>query len=158
MKTSMTKTVSLLALALTLSLSAAAFAGGDNCDKEMHSRKAKLAAKGWLGIETDHPAGAQANPTVVQVASGSPAEKAGFRQGDVLVALNGIPLKAENKARIKEAKAGCAVGKEVTYTIQRGGAQQTLTATLARVPEDVLAKWAAMDEKDEKDEKVARKD
>jgi C-terminal processing protease CtpA/Prc len=154
----MRKTVSLLALVLTLALSAAAFAGGENCDKETHSRKAKLAAQGWLGIETDHPAAGQGSPTVVQVASGSPAEKAGFRQGDVLVALNGIPLKAENKARIKAAKADCAVGKTVTYTIERGGAQQTLTATLARVPEDVLAKWVEMDEKDEAAAKVAKKD
>jgi S1-C subfamily serine protease len=146
----MKKTVSLLALALTLALSAAAFAGGENCDKAAHSRKAKLAAHGWLGIETDYAAGAQGAPTVVDVASGSPAEKAGFRKGDVLVALNGVPLKAENKAKIKEAKAGCAVGKTVTYTIQRGGAQQTLTATLAPVPEDVLAKWVAMDQADEK--------
>ncbi|MES1211106.1 MAG: PDZ domain-containing protein [Acidobacteriota bacterium] len=156
----MKKTVSLLALALTLAVSlvtsAAAFAGGENCAKEAHNRKAKLAAHGWLGIETDHPAGAQANPTVVEVASGSPAEKAGFRKGDVLVALNGVPLKAENKAKIKAAKAGCAVGKTVTYTIQRGGAQQTLTATLAPVPEDVLAKWVAMDEKDEAAAKVAK--
>jgi S1-C subfamily serine protease len=139
----MKKTISLLALALTLALSAAAFAGGENCDKAAHSRKAKLAAHGWLGIETD----AQ---TVTEVAAGSPAEKAGFRKGDVLVALNGVPLKAENKARIKDAKAGCAVGKTVAYTIQRGGAQQTLTATLAAVPEDVLAKWVAADEKGEK--------
>jgi C-terminal processing protease CtpA/Prc len=154
----MKKTVSLLALALTLALSAAAFAGGANCEKEAHNRKAKLAAHGWLGIETDYAAGAQGTPTVVQVASGSPAEKAGFRKGDVLVAMNGIPLKAENKAKIKDAKAGCAVGKAVTYTIQRGGAQQTLTATLAPVPEDVLAKWVAMDEKDEAAAKVAKKD
>lgn len=144
----MRKTVSLLALALTLALSAAAFAGGENCDKAAHSRKAKLAAHGWLGIETDH--GAQGATTVVQVASGSPAEKAGFRKGDVLVAMNGVALKAENKAKLKEAKAGCAVGKTVTYTIQRGGAQQTLTATLAPVPEEVLAKWVAAEEADEK--------
>jgi C-terminal processing protease CtpA/Prc len=152
----MRKTVSLLALALTLTASVAAFAGGEKCAKEAHNRKAKLAAHGWLGIETDHAAGEGA-PTVVEVASGSPAEKAGFRKGDVLVALNGVPLKAENKAKIKEAKAGCAVGKTVTYTIQRGGAQQTLTATLAPVPEDVLAKWVEMDEKDEA-AKVAKKD
>jgi C-terminal processing protease CtpA/Prc len=152
----MRKTVSLLALALTLAVSAASFAGGEQCDKEAHARKAKLAAHGWLGIETDHAAGAAAAPTVVKVYPGSPAEKAGFQTGDVLLALNGVALDGKNVAKVKEAKAGCAVGKSVTYTIQRGTARQTLTATLAPVPEDILAKWAAMDEKDEAAGKMAK--
>ena len=143
----MRKTASLLALALTLAFTTAALAGhGENCDKAAHARKAKLAAHGWLGIETDK---AEATPTIVKVYPGSPAEKAGFREGDVLVAFNGIPLKAETMGKIKDAKAGCAVGKTVAYTVRRGGAEQTLKATLAPVPEDVLAKWAEMDEKDE---------
>jgi S1-C subfamily serine protease len=150
----MKKTVSLLALALTFAFTAAALAGGEQCAREHAARKAKLAAHGWLGIETDHAGGAA---TVVQVHPGSPAEKAGFRKGDVLVALNGVALKGGDQAKVKAAKEGCAVGKTVTYTIQRGGAQQTITATLAPVPQDVLEKWAAMDEKDENG-KVARKD
>jgi S1-C subfamily serine protease len=150
----MKKTVSLLALALTFAFTTAALAGGEQCAREHAARKAKLAAHGWLGIETDHAGGAA---TVVEVHPGSPAEKAGFRKGDVLVALNGVALTAGNKEKVKAAKADCAVGKTVTYTIQRGGAQQTLTATLAPVPQDVLEKWAEMDEKDEH-AKVARKD
>lgn len=128
----MRKTVSLLALALTLALSAAAFAGGESCDKAAHNAKA-AAAHGWLGIETDKA------HTVVAVAAGSPAEKAGFQKGDVVLALNGVPL--SDAAKVKEAKAHCNVGKAVTYTIQRGGARQTLTATLAAAPEgDKMAK------------------
>ena len=122
----MKKTVTLLALALTLSLSAAVWAGGEKCDHEAHNAKMAAGAHGWLGIETDKA------HTVVAVAAGSPAEKAGFQKGDVVLALNGAPL--SDAAKVKEAKAHCNIGKTVTYTIQRGGAQQTLTATLAAAP------------------------
>jgi S1-C subfamily serine protease len=122
----MRKTVSLLVLALTLALSAVALAGGEQCDHAAHQAKA-AAAHGWLGIETDKA------HTVVAVASGSPAEKAGFRKGDVLVALNGVAL--SDTAKAKEAHAHCTAGKTVAYTIQRNGAEQTLTATLAPAPE-----------------------
>ena len=149
----MRKTISLLALVLTFAFTAAALAGGEQCAREHAARKAKLAAHGWLGIETDMAA---STPTVVQVHPGSPAEKAGFRQGDVLVAMNGVALTAENHSKVKHAKEGCAVGKTVTYTIQRGGAQQTLTATLAPVPDAVLAKWMEDDEKYESS-KMAKK-
>lgn len=122
----MKKTVTLLALALTLSLSAAVWAGGEQCDHAAHNAKT-AAAHGWLGIETDK------SHTVTAVAAGSPAEKAGFQKGDVLVALNGVALTADH-AKMKEAHDHCTVGKTVTYTIQRGGAQQTLTATLTAAP------------------------
>ncbi|HEX3530717.1 MAG TPA: PDZ domain-containing protein [Thermoanaerobaculia bacterium] len=122
----MKKTVTLLALALTLALSAAVWAGGEQCDHAAHNAKTAAAAHGWLGIETDKA------HTVVAVAAGSPAEKAGFRKGDVVLALNGVSM--NDTAKAKEAHDHCNIGKTVTYTIQRGGAQQTLTATLAAAP------------------------
>jgi S1-C subfamily serine protease len=129
----MRKTVSLLVLALTLAISAVAMAGGEQCKKDAAYKAKMAAAHGWLGLETDKA------HTVVAVASGSPAEKAGFRKGDVVLALNGVPL--SDTAKVKEAKAHCTVGKTVAYTIQRNGAQQTLTATLAAAPEgDQMAK------------------
>jgi S1-C subfamily serine protease len=139
--------VTLLALALVVGLVTAAFAGGNHgeCKTDAaHATKAKLAAKGWLGIDTekDESTGAY---RVSQVAAGSPAEQAGFRPGDVLVAFNGIPVK--DKERIKAAKATIAVGSQVTYTVARAGAEQKLSATLAPVPEEVLAKWLAEEEK-----------
>jgi S1-C subfamily serine protease len=126
----MKKTVSLLALALTLAVSAVALAGGEQCDHAAHQaaqHEKTASAHGWLGLETDKA------HTVVAVASGSPAEKAGFRKGDVLVALNGVAL--SDTAKAKEAHAHCTFGKTVAYTIQRNGAEQTLTATLAPAPE-----------------------
>lgn len=148
----MKPTVTLLALALVVGLVTAAFAGGANGEcktgeahaKAAHATKAKLAAKGWLGIDTDKDEATGAY-RVTKVAPGSPAEQAGFQAGDVLVAFNGIPVK--DKERIKAAKASIGVGSQVTYTVARAGAEQKLAATLAPVPEQVLAQWLAEEEK-----------
>jgi S1-C subfamily serine protease len=145
----MKRTVSFLALALTLGFGSAALAGGEKCahaSKEAHKEKAaKMAAHGWIGIETekDEATGAY---RVAKVAPGSPAAQAGFQPGDTLVALNGVALTAENKEAVKKAKSSLGVGKQVTYTVARNGAQQKLTATLAPVPEEVLARWMAEEE------------
>jgi S1-C subfamily serine protease len=149
----MKPTVTFLALALVVGLVTAAFAGGSghsgDCKsgeahaKGAHATKAKLAAKGWLGIETekDEATGAY---RIAKIAPGSPAEQAGFQTGDVLVAFNGVPVK--DKERIKAAKAGIGVGSQVTYTVARAGAEQKLSATLVPVPEQVLAQWLAEEE------------
>jgi S1-C subfamily serine protease len=152
----MKRTVPLLVLALILALSTAAFAGGEKCAREAaHKEKAaNLAAHGWLGLKYDKDA--DGGWRVTSVAPDSPAATAGFRAGDVLVAFNGIALTEANKDAVKKAKGDCAVGKTVAYTIRRDGAEQTLTATLAPVPEAVLAEW--MKEEDAKAAKVAKKE
>ena len=148
----MKKTVTLLALALMLALVPAVFAGGEQCAREHAAKKAKLAAHGWLGLDTEKTA--DGGWAVKSVAPGSPAAQAGFRPGDVLVAVNGASF--QDKEKVKAAKANLKVGSQVTYTVARSGAQQQLTATLAPVPEEVLAKWMAEEEKEAA--KVAKKD
>lgn len=146
----MKPTVTFLALTLVVGLVTAAFAGGaghagGDCNSDTaQAKKAKLAAKGWLGIETekDEATGAY---RITTVAPGSPAAEAGFRTGDVLVAFNGVSVK--DKEQIKAAKAGIGVGSKVTYTVARAGAEQKLSATLVTVPEQVLAQWLAEEEK-----------
>ena len=61
--------------------------------------------------------------------------------GDVLLALNGADLYAEDKTAIKKVKEGLAVGSRVQYTVERAGAKAQVAATLAPVPEAVLAQW-----------------
>jgi C-terminal processing protease CtpA/Prc len=149
--------LSFIAIALTLTCGPA-FAGGsgagESCahkDKAVHSAKiAEMKAHGWTGLESkkDEATGAY---TVKAVAPGSPAEQAGLRAGDVLVALNGVALRADNKEAIKKVKSGLAVGKQVTYTIARNGAEQQISLTLAPVPEAVLAKWVAEEEARERE-------
>ena len=134
----------LLALALLLGFAAAGFAGGDHkCDKSAQDCLDKMAAhmkaKGWLGIETEKTA--DGRWAVSAVEAGSPAAAAGFRAGDVLLALNGADLYAEDKTAIKKVKEGLAVGSRVQYTVERAGAKAQVAATLAPVPEAVLAQW-----------------
>ena len=145
----MCRMVTTLALALMLSLSSMAAAGdGANCDKSRakatHAGKGKVdlqakARHGWLGLEVEK--NASGVPVVTEIAPGSPAEKAGFAKGDVLVAFNGIALTDANKDALKKAKAQNAVGRRVTYTIARAGAERQIAATLAEVPKEVLARW-----------------
>ena len=148
--------ISLLALALILALSTAALAGGEKCahDAAHKEKAAKMAAHGWLGLKTDKTA--DGSWRVTSVAPDSPAAKAGFWAGDVLVAYNGIALTEANKEAVKKAKAECAVGKTVAYTIRRDGAEKTLKATLAPVPDEVLAEW--MQEEEARTAKVANKE
>lgn len=133
-----------LALALLVGFAAAGFAGGDHkCDKSaqdcLDKMASKLQAKGWLGIETEQTENGRY--AVAAVTAGSPADNAGFRAGDVLVALNGVDLYAEDKTALKKAKESLAVGSEVRYTVERSGGKTQLAATLAPVPEAVLAQW-----------------
>jgi carboxyl-terminal processing protease len=139
----MCRIVTTLVLALLLSLSSMASAGGENCEKA-HAAKAKSAVHekaqhGWLGLDVDK--NASGAYVVTKVAANSPAYAAGFQKGDVLVAFNGIAMTEENKAALKQAKMQNAVGKQVTYTISRSGAERQVTATLAEVPKEVLAAW-----------------
>jgi len=147
----MKRIVPLLVLAFVLVLSSAVFAGGEKCAHDAktasahHARKAELAAHGWLGLKTAKEAAG--GYRVTAVTEGSPAAQAGFRTGDVLLALNGVALTEANKEAVHKAKGECAVGKQVTYKVRRDGAEKTLTATLAPVPDTVLAEWMKEDAK-----------
>ena len=79
--------------------------------------------------------------TVKRVVADSPAESAGFKSGDVLVALNGIKYEDKNKDALMAAKKSMAPGKQVAYTVSRDGQEKTITATLAPMPSEVLAQW-----------------
>lgn len=98
---------------------------------------ADLRAHGWVGLEIDKADGAL---TVKGVVPGSPAEAAGFKAGDVLIAMNGVKYGDEkSKEALMAVRKTQAPGKNVTYTISRGGYEKKITATLAEVPNEVLA-------------------
>ena len=142
----MRKTSLLLSLIAVVALAVPAFAGeGHTCTAPtqecLNKMAAKLKTKGWVGIEMDKSKKGGAI-TVTRVVPGSPAEKAGFREGDQLVALNGIELNKDmNKEALYAAKKQMKPGKEVTYTVERKGSTVDLAVVLAKVPEDVLAQW-----------------
>lgn len=81
-----------------------------------------------LGIQLDYDTG---QPVIVSAIDGSPADEAGLRSGDTIVAINGrstrgmTPLQAADELRGDE-------GSSVTLTIERETESEPLTVTLTR--------------------------
>jgi C-terminal processing protease CtpA/Prc len=96
---------------------------------------------GWLGIQYD--ATEDGTSVVKEVVKGSPADKAGFRSGDVLYALNGIEMNDANKDRVKTAWKSLKPGSQVSYTVKREGVTKDLTATLGTMPDDIYQAMVA---------------
>ncbi len=69
---------------------------------------------------------------VTAVPPGSPAERAGIRRGDVILAINDQPVLDGNNLRNRVA--GTAPGTEVTLTVVRNGQEQRIRVTLAELP------------------------
>jgi putative serine protease PepD len=84
----------------------------------------------WLGVESTDASGGGAQ--VGQVVSGSPAAKAGLRQGDVITAVNGTSV--TDSASLGDAIDSHAVGQTVKLTVRRGGDLKTLTVKLGDRP------------------------
>jgi putative serine protease PepD len=92
----------------------------------------KTVQTGYLGV-TMAPATGGGNGALVQdVASGSPAAKAGLRVGDLVVAIDGKAVQSYSDlgARIRAHKPG----DKVTLKVVRDGNETTVTATLAQRP------------------------
>lgn len=66
---------------------------------------------------------------VHEVMEGSPADKAGLKHGDVIVAINGKPIKSQRE--LIDTVASMPPGTKVQLEIIRDGKRKTLTATLA---------------------------
>ena len=97
-----------------------------------------LSQRGWIGIEWDDEA---EQPALTQIIPGSPAEEAGLRVGDLLLAFNGVPTDSGEEAVWEEAKRSLIPGKTITLTIQRNGAQKVVNVKLAQLPRSVMAQW-----------------
>jgi carboxyl-terminal processing protease len=129
---------------LMLAVAAPAVAGGkhkctasaDDCLNKMSAKYQKTA---WLGIETEETKGG--HRAVSRVFEGSPAEKAGFKKGDILLALNGVEMTDENKDALKKVKHSLTAGSHATYVVKRQGGKVKLEAELGSVPREVMAQW-----------------
>jgi len=71
---------------------------------------------------------------VADVVEGSPAEKAGVKRGDVIVAYNGKAV--EDSHNLPVMVAATPVGQEVTVTVLRDGKEQQLRMEVAKLPSD----------------------
>lgn len=134
-----------LVVALSLILTGSALAGDyhEKCTEGtqacLNQLAAKIQKKAWLGVELEKAE--EAGYTITKVIADSPAEAAGFRAGDVLVALNGITIAEENHEALKKAKMSLEPGSTASYTVKRQGAKQQLAVTLSHVPATVMAEW-----------------
>lgn len=67
----------------------------------------------------------------------SPAKKAGMKDGDIVIDIDGAPVKTEIDVRL--AMLGRAPGSKANVTFLRDGKRQTVAVTLAGVPKDTQA-------------------
>jgi serine protease Do len=83
----------------------------------------------WIGIRMDE---VEDRVSVMQVDSGSPAEKAGLRAGDRLLAVRGKP--ATDVLAVRRAVTSGPVGESFTIRYERNGKSAELTVTPAPLP------------------------
>ena len=93
--------------------------------------------RGWAGVEMAQSAG---GPSVTEVHPGTPADRAGVKPGDVLVAINGTRLLPENQEKLAAYEADMKPGKSFTFTVARKGKERDVAITLADMPSEVAAR------------------
>jgi serine protease Do len=100
--------------------------------------------RAWLGVSLDDVSAARARelglarPEGVQVDSviaDSPAEHAGLRADDLILAMDGKA--AENVSRFRNRVSLCRPGQHVALGVLRGGRTQTMSVELGRYPDEV---------------------
>lgn len=103
-------------------------------------------SRAWLGVSIQPMTPELARSLNVDKARGalvadvndkSPAEKAGIKRGDVIVAYDGKNV--DESASLPALVASSAVGKTVPVEILRDGKSQTLNVTLAKLKDESVA-------------------
>jgi hypothetical protein len=67
---------------------------------------------------------------VIQAFGNSPLERAGVRTNDVVVAIDGIPIRAHDQLVSKIRLT--PIGQQLTFTLDRGGAAEIHSVTIGR--------------------------
>lgn len=65
-------------------------------------------------------------PRVDQITASSAAERAGFKPGDLILTIDGKPIESFSDM---QRVVGASAGQQLTFLVDRGGADVTLTAT-----------------------------
>jgi serine protease Do len=109
-------------------------------------RTAGSVDRGWLGVQIQDftpelAASMNAKDVkgaiVAEVVDGSPAQRAGFVQGDVVIAVNGTDV-ADSRVLTRQV-AALKAGQTASFTVLRDGTRRTLTATIERRDPERLA-------------------
>ena len=98
---------------------------------ESQNEQAEIISRGnyaGIGIEAGYRDG---QVVVIAPTEGGPADRAGIRAGDVIVAVDGVSTEDLQPGEVNTLTNG-EVGSEVTVTIERFGLGQTLDFTLER--------------------------
>jgi Do/DeqQ family serine protease len=79
------------------------------------------------GLGTTYTQGA----VIARVVQGSPAERAGLRTNDLVVAVNGVPI--HNGAELKNHVVVARIGDAIDLTVVRGGSERTVAVRIDQV-------------------------
>ena len=82
---------------------------------------------------------------IADVAKGGPAEQAGLKQGDLVIAYRDTAI--ADASALRNAVAATPVGQEVQVTVLRAGHKQELTATVKSLDEATRAMLALVHER-----------
>lgn len=111
----------------------------DGSRPSAHVTFVSASARGWLGVSIDDVTprlarkkalSVEEGAYVTGVEDGSPADDAGIRKGDVIVAFDGKTITDGDD--LIEAVRRTKPGTEVSITVMRGNERKTLTATIER--------------------------
>jgi S1-C subfamily serine protease len=89
----------------------------------------------FLGVQTREMSTAAEGAEVSEVLPGTPADKAGLKEGDVITSFDGKAVAGPEALR--EEVGQTRVGKQVTLKVMRGKETKELKATLAEIPSDL---------------------
>jgi putative serine protease PepD len=89
-------------------------------------------AKGYLGVRTTDPTDGSRGTLIVGVESGSPAEKAGLKTGDLVVSVGGHTV--DGAAALSAAVKAHVPGETVDIIVSRDGKEVGLKAVLTTAP------------------------
>jgi predicted metalloprotease with PDZ domain len=136
----MKRTIAISALILAFALAMPVVAGEDGkCSHEaqvcLNYMAQHLQGRGWAGVDLDEGHDAM---TVTQVFPGTPADRAGVKVGDQLVAINGVKIAEENEEKMQALMADMKPGKTFDYTLARKGKERQVSITLDEMPDEAI--------------------
>lgn len=111
---------------------------GDNGDEAMPTPETERAYAGLVLVEAPDDNGLR----ITEVIAGSPADEAGLEEGDVITAVDGLPVFALERIVpwppfAPDLLANKNPGDEVTFTVRRDDQEQQVTVTLGAAPASV---------------------